>query len=241
MKSSGTAKRYARLLARIGDDVEFGAHEPGRWLKLIDLQHRYGATQFEVRRVLHEMSSNGLVEHRPNYGFRVAGPDPAKRDEIVYVRLTLERSAARLIVENATPRDMVELGMLADAFERSIASRGRHAQATANRAFHERLYTTSRNTVLAELIGQLRERYYGTTGRWRDEEGLHSSSDDHRRMIQAIRRRDREGLERLIGDHILSFTKDETAKRKVRNDGSDAGPHRRVSARLATSASRRRA
>jgi DNA-binding GntR family transcriptional regulator len=205
-KSARSGERLAGLTRRMRDDIRFGAFSFGQWLKLIDLQKRYRATQFEIRRVLDALKAERLVEHRVNHGFRVATPDPTERRQMQFVRTILERSTAALIAARATPADIDALQDLAQSFDRSVELQGRQLQATANSAFHQRLYALAGNPILSGLIHELRERsHYGTTGRWRSAEGLHESSVEHFLMVEAIRRRDPIELDRLIVRHIEAF------------------------------------
>lgn len=205
-KSSSSAARVAELFRQMRNDIKFGAYQFGQWLKLIELQQRYGATQFEIRKVLARLEAERLVEHKANAGYRVATPDPTERGQMRYVRTILERSTAALIAARATEADIAELTRLAQAFEETIGLDGRQEQAAANMAFHSRLYAIAENGVLSGLIQELRDRsHYGTTGRWRGPEGLRASGTEHFEMIEAIRRRDPLELERLIIRHIESF------------------------------------
>lgn len=205
-KSSSSAARVAELFRQMRNDIKFGAYQFGQWLKLIELQQRYGATQFEIRKVLGRLEAERLVEHKANAGYRVATPDPAERGQMRYVRTILERSTAALIAARATEHDIAELTRLAQAFDETIGLEGRQEQAAANMAFHAKLYAIAENAVLSGLIQELRDRsHYGTTGRWRGPEGLRASGAEHFEMIEAIRRRDPLELERLIVRHIESF------------------------------------
>lgn len=205
-KSSSSAARVAELFRQMRNDIKFGAYNFGQWLKLIELQQRYGATQFEIRKVLVRLEAERLVEHKANAGYRVATPDPAERGQMRYVRMVLERSTAALIAARATEADIADLTRMAEAFEATIGLEGRQEQAAANMAFHNRLYAIAGNAVLSDLIRELRDRsHYGTTGRWRGPEGLRASGTEHFEMIEAIRRRDPLELERLIVRHIESF------------------------------------
>ncbi|MCC7272008.1 MAG: GntR family transcriptional regulator [Alphaproteobacteria bacterium] len=205
-KSHASAGRLAALVGRVRNDIKFGGFEPGAWLKLIDLQRRYAATQFEIRQVLAELRGQRLVEHRANHGFRVAVQDMVERDRLYFVRAVLERSAGPLVVANAGAADVAALERLADAFDRTVGSDGRHRQAAANGAFHDRFFAIAGNPVLVETIQGLRERsHFGTTGRWRTEEGLKASGAEHHAMVDAIRRRDVESLDRIVAGHIAAF------------------------------------
>lgn len=205
-KSHAAAARLEALVRRLRNDIKFGSFRHGEWLKLIDLQQRYGATQFDIRKCLAELKAQRLVEHRVNHGFRVSTPDPVERDQLYFVRTAIERSAAGLVVERATEDDVQTLAMLATAFDRSVEEEGRQHQAGANAAFHDRFFAITGNPVLVETVQSLRERsHFGTTGRWRTAAGLRASGTEHHEMVAAIRRRDTATLDRLIVHHIAAF------------------------------------
>lgn len=205
-KSKEAAEQLAVLVQQIRNDIVFGAYEPGTWLKLGELQEQHNASSFHIRRALDELKNLKLVDHVANAGFRVATPDEAAREETRFVRKVLERSAAPLIAAKAKKEDLEALRELAAAFEHSIRSDGRQAQARANHDFHERLYAIAGNTMLSDMIKQLRSRsHQATTGRWRSSEGLEASNADHYSIIDAIAAHDPYELERVIIGHIESF------------------------------------
>ena len=205
-KSHAAAERLEALVRRLRNDIKFGSFSHGEWLKLIDLQQRYDASQFDIRKCLAELKTQRLVEHRANHGFRVATPDPMQRDQLYFVRTAIERSAARLIVERASADDIARLGRLAAAFDRTVESAGRQHQAAANTAFHDHFFAITGNPVLVETVQALRERsHFGTSGRWRSTDGLRGSGAEHHEMVAAIGRRDADGLDQLIVRHIAAF------------------------------------
>lgn len=205
-KSHAAAERLEGLVRRLRNDIKFGSFSHGEWLKLIDLQQRYGATQFDIRKCLAELKTQRLVEHRVNHGFRVATPDPGQREQLYFVRTAIERSAAGLVVERATDEDIAALSALAAAFDRSVEEEGRQHQAATNAAFHDRFFAIAGNPVLAETVQSLRERsHFGTSGRWRTTPGLRASGAEHHAMIDAIQARDAATLDRLIVHHIAAF------------------------------------
>jgi DNA-binding GntR family transcriptional regulator len=205
-KSRDAAEQLAELVGNIRRDITFGAYEPGAWLKLTTLQRQHGASAFQIRRALDELKSSKLVDHQANAGFRVASPDDSTRAETRFMRTLLEGSAASFIVARADAANVAELQRLATAFEATIGQEGRQTQASANYNFHTYMYSLTGNTVLSEMIGELRNRSpQPTTGRWRSVEGLRESNRDHFAMIEAIKARDPYELQRVIARHIEAF------------------------------------
>lgn len=204
-KSAASAERVKRLVDELGNDVVFGAYPMGARLKLAELQARYGATAFEVRRALAELASRRVVEHVVNAGFRVAQPDRRERVQMKSVRVVLETAAAPFVAARAGARDIARLRALAARFERAVARGDRRSQIAANDAFHAGLYAVAGNDVLADLIRELRDRDTTSTGRWHSAEGLSASSAEHFAIVAAIEARDPAALQQTIADHINAF------------------------------------
>lgn len=194
------------LRTALRHDIVFGAIPPGQWLRQSELELRYGATRTAIRRALVELENGGLVEHRHNYGYRVAVPDPAERAAICQVRVILETGAVPAVVERAGPGDLVELRELARAFEHAIEHDGRPRQVACNFAFHRRFYGICANPVLGRLIREHRERAdLGSSGRWQTVSGLRGACEEHFAMLDALEARDPARLSELIRVHIERF------------------------------------
>jgi DNA-binding GntR family transcriptional regulator len=194
------------VVTALRNDIVFGAFRPGEWLRQIDLQERYEASRFEIRRALDELQMRGLVEHRLNYGYRVAPANPEERSHVFEVRVILETAAVPLVVARATGEDAAELKRLAEAFAATVEQAGRKEQVAANFAFHRAFYTLTGNPVLEGLIRELRERgNYGAGERWGTFQGIRGSSQEHFAMIDALRAGDAERLASLVRQHIERF------------------------------------
>jgi DNA-binding GntR family transcriptional regulator len=73
-----------------------------------------------------------------------------------------------------------------------------------NTAFHNLFYALSQSPKLIKMINDLRDQIY----RFRKiilsiDNMAKTSNEDHRKMVEAIRRRDVSGVERLVREHIL--------------------------------------
>lgn len=205
-KSKESAARVERLVESLVNDITYGAYQTGDRLKLVDLQRRYDATQFEARKALSVLANRRLVEHVQNAGFRVRVNDDKERSDFDYVRVLLETTAARFVIARVTDDDIADLRRLAQAFEQSIDHVGRNDQIEANENFHSRFYEICGNEVLAKTISDLRNRYdIATSGRWRSLEGLKISAAQHHLLVDAVEARDVMLLERQIIEHVQGF------------------------------------
>ncbi|WP_208021253.1 GntR family transcriptional regulator [Paracoccus alkanivorans] len=184
-------------------DINIGIFGPGEWLKQVDLEQRYGVTRIAVRRVLDELVAKRLVEHIHNRGYRVYALGPKQRREVSEIRTLLETAAAGGIVEQATKQDIEELTVLAENFKQAAYYGTILEQIDANRNFHNRLLELCTNESLTELIMELRQRGPAApVTRWRTVAQLAKATEDHFRIVDAIRRRDVEGLKAVITSHI---------------------------------------
>jgi DNA-binding GntR family transcriptional regulator len=73
-----------------------------------------------------------------------------------------------------------------------------------NTEFHDLLYALSRSPRLIGMIDGLRDHIF----RFRriilkDEQQSRTSNEDHRLILDYIRRRDAEGVEQLVREHIM--------------------------------------
>lgn len=200
------SSRDVALPTALRHDIVFGGFRPGQWLRQRELQARYGATRPAVRRALADLAGQGLVEHRLNFGYRVAVLGVDQRADICEVRVILETGALPRIVERAEAEDLAELEELARAFAEAVEQDGRERQVSCNFAFHRRFYALCGNAALERLIRDQRERTdQGASGRWHTLAGLRGASTEHFEMVEALAARDLEHLAGLVRQHIERF------------------------------------
>jgi DNA-binding GntR family transcriptional regulator len=73
-----------------------------------------------------------------------------------------------------------------------------------NTRFHDRLYALSRSPRLIGMIAALQDQILRFRQIiLRDERQARTSNQDHRQILDRIRRRDADGAERLVREHIL--------------------------------------
>jgi DNA-binding GntR family transcriptional regulator len=89
-------------------------------------------------------------------------------------------------------------------FERLLEKNQLKRLPEVNTRFHDLLYALSRSPRLIGMIVALQDQIF----RYRriilsDERQARISNQDHRRILERIRRRDAEGAERVVRTHIL--------------------------------------
>jgi DNA-binding GntR family transcriptional regulator len=162
-----------------------------------------GISRTPVREAIHKLEREGLLHQSPVSGFFVAGLTRADIEETFGIRSVLESYAARLA---ALKHDDVDLDPLNKKIReyQSCLDRGRMDSLLGiNTEFHDLLYALSRSPRLIKMINDLRDLIY----RFRrvilkNRIMAEQSNADHRLILEHIRKRDADGAERLVKEHI---------------------------------------
>lgn len=163
-----------------------------------------GISRTPVREAIHKLEREDFVERLPRGGFRVLGLNRQDIVETFGIRSVLEGYAARLAALNYRADDLRPLEAKIDEFERLLRGKKLKGLPEINTQFHDLLYALSRSPRLVGMIDALRDQIF----RFRqiilkDERQARVSNEDHRLILDHIRRRDAEGVERLVREHIV--------------------------------------
>jgi len=183
-----------------------------------DLAEKFLVSRTSVREALRALESVGLLEIRPGEGTFVrqvsveALVEPlalvllsqhAMIGELFEARRLLEPKIAGLAARRATPEEVQEMERILDAQAREIAAGNTGLAQDA--AFHAAIGTAAHNRAitrvvhaLMDLLAQSREESIGTPGR------PTRSHEDHRRILDAVRKGDAPGAERAMFDHVVA-------------------------------------
>lgn len=196
------AKRH--LAAEIAAAIRDGAYRPGEWLRQIDLEEAFGATRFDVRAALAELTLRRTVVHVANRGYRVAIPDMKQIRDLLAIRVLLEVEAATLALPRIGPAELREIEAKQQAFERAIIEGNIVEQSRVNAAFHDAIYGRAPNRALVELVVEMRDRSRPwPIALWPSHASRQRSAADHRDIVAAIRARDLAALTAAIRRHII--------------------------------------
>ncbi|MDR7475858.1 MAG: GntR family transcriptional regulator [Armatimonadota bacterium] len=173
---------------------------PGERILESQLQRRTGLGRTPIREALFQLSREGLVV-RDARGFAVAELSSREVGELYEVREELEVLSVRRAILQATDDQLRELETV--IAEVSAGTRGAEDRWVLGWRFHRSLARLSGNQVLEELLEQLLRRIE----RVRFMEILSDPSGDrareeHRRIFEAVARRDVEAAEGAVRAHI---------------------------------------
>jgi len=183
-----------------------------------ELAEKFVVSRTSVREALRALESLGLIEIRPGEGtfVRQVSIDAlvaplalvmtSQREaigELFEARRLLEPAIAALAASRATPEEVQEMERILDDQAREVAA-GRTGLAQ-DAAFHTAIGTAAHNRAITrivhaimDLLTQSREESLNTPGR------PTRSHQDHRRILQAIARRNAAAARQAMLDHIVA-------------------------------------
>jgi len=207
-----------QVVAHIRHLIERGELGPGQRLPAERvLAKQLGVSRSSVRAGLRALGAMRVVETRHGSGtFVAAGPpmlgsEPLQflaalhgfsPDAMFEARRTLEVAIVGLAAARATPED---LAAIADEVSESFAATGDPLTFLVHDIrFHRAVAAASRNPILASVVEMISALFYEqrrqTASHARD---LRGPAEQHRRIYQAIRARDRALAESAMNEHLL--------------------------------------
>lgn len=194
---------------RVLDILEFkilsGLLNPRERLIERELVDEYKVTTGTVRKILKDLSVKKLVKHLPNRGAVVSEPTLKEVEEIYQTRVLLEGYALDFAVANVTESQLAEIENNEAIFEQKIKEEDVRGILNYNRLFHQSIFENCENEIVAEMIGQLRNRsriwYHFIRGNSTFRE---KSIIDHRSMIDHLRSKDIVKLKELNKKHLTA-------------------------------------
>ncbi|MFD7159753.1 GntR family transcriptional regulator [Kribbella sp. NPDC059898] len=212
-RSSDFTSRLARTTAAAGEmppvesdlrhAILTGDQPPGTSVPIDEVAAFFGVSAIPVREALKTLFGEGLVEHRPHIGYRVAKLTFLEFRELYDVRQALEAAALRAAAVNATAADHDRIRGTHDSLAAASAA-GDRQYAAATRRFHFALIEPSGMHRLIRMY----ETAWNITepARPMSRVPAHERAEfrtDHERLISAYVARD---LETLIAESERHYT-----------------------------------
>jgi DNA-binding GntR family transcriptional regulator len=195
-----------RITKEIEEAILSGQLKPRERLVEMDLISQFGVSRTVIREALKRLEAKGLVRTVPYRGAMVADVTVEEIEEIYFVRMELERTAARLVLEHITEKEIQDLKRLSKDVERNLREKT-HQMIEKDSEFHRTIFRACHNRYLSEMIDYLRTKAHIVRfNAWSLPHRIEESILEHRMMIKTIEKRDLEGLEKLVVQH-LTFSK----------------------------------
>jgi len=188
--------------AKIKDAILTCALAPGAKIHEQDLARAHKVSKSPIRDALLRLQSEELVEVLPRKGYRVKPVSLADALELYDMRHVLERACVERVIEHASDDDLRAL----DAYRRAPPAADLSAWIEYNRRFHIAIASLCGNRRLLRALTELihafdRLTYTGVAG-LAGNRAMQKFAGEHRRLIDAIKARDKRKAATLIRTHI---------------------------------------
>lgn len=162
-----------------------------------------------VREALTQLAAEGVVEHVPYRGARVAAFSTDDVADLYANRALLESMAAAAAARNITPEELAELRDLHSQMRGELTSGRLSEYSHLNRHFHRVLYLASRRDYLVRSLDRIWSAfptmmmsYYAQTTSETLAEREAQDLEEHAAIIAALEASDDERAEQLMRQHI---------------------------------------
>ena len=189
-----------RAYATIRRAILNGQFPPGSQLRQEELAEQFDMSRTSVRYAIQALADDGLIEIGETRRSFVADITETHAEETFTILGLLEPFSARLAAERATDADIAELRVLIDEMDRMLHDD--LAFLEVNSRFHKKIHRMSGNRALNDLIERIvdfPQTLYLKLGQSTESSG---ANQDHKRLVDAIERRDGHLAEMEMRMHI---------------------------------------
>ncbi|MBU2669451.1 GntR family transcriptional regulator [Actinoplanes bogorensis] len=192
--SDGELRTYSLVelaVERLRREILSGRVEPGERLVEEQLTRRLGISRAPLREAMRLLAQQGLVEHIPRRGARVATLSADDVQELYEVRDVLERHAVAAMP--AAP-DLTALRAALELMRKATEADDRLELANAHRQFHTEVVALGGNRQLADLYSSVlvRIQLYMAVNMRREAEAARAEDGvlRHERLFAAVEQAD---------------------------------------------------
>lgn len=204
-KSEGSVERIYRSLKEMAANYEF---KPNSRLNESALSKRLDTSRTPLREALNRLVAEGFLTFRPGQGFFCRSLTPAEIMALYEARAAIECEAARLAALRADPADIAALEAFLENSQADYQPGSSPLELVRlDEEFHMRLTALSGNAEMLRMLENMNGRIHYI--RLIDLRTLCErngpdivTTEPHRRILDAVKRRDPEAARREMAGHI---------------------------------------
>lgn len=179
-----------------------GELRPGDFLRLEPIAEAVGVSNTPVREALLNLRSEGFVQLVPRRGFMIRALSRRDLRDAFWAQAKIAGELAARAAKVITPEQVAELDRLRQEYEAAVEKSLEDQIADSGHAFHRYINRVADSDRLAGILGsmvqQLPNRFYARI------EG-HVRNDDHREIVEAMRKKSPRTARKLVEVHILEL------------------------------------
>lgn len=189
---------------KLRDAILSGRFQPGERLPDRKLVKLMGVSRTPIREALRKLELEGLVTTVPYKGPAVAVPTAQDARELFETRAALEGQAVALFARRAHAAAIERLRAHVTVAQGALAVGDIQGVLQANNAFHDEVASGCGNSLLRELIANLRDRIILLRVQSLSYPGRPARSiAEHQAILRMIARREVKAAKRLVEEHVM--------------------------------------
>lgn len=195
----------ARVFHMIRENILSGKYDKDEELKEKTIGEELGVSRTPVREALRQLELEGLVTIIPNKGAYVVGISQKDIKDIYEIRSRLEGLCARWATANITKEQIDELEENIFLCDFHVAKGNAEQMVELDNRFHEILYIASGSRELRHVLSDF--HHYAMRVRkitLADKVRAADSNNEHRKIVEALKKQDADLAEKLANQHIMS-------------------------------------
>lgn len=178
-----------------------GTYPAGEYLRLDQLAVDLGISVTPVREALLNLRGEGLLVQHPRRGFMVLEFTARDLADVANVQAYVGGELAARAAENISAEQLSELTAIQDRLERAYADTDPDRTVRLNHEFHRLINVAAASPKLTQFMSGITryqpESVFPTLQGWPAQ-----SIADHRRVIDALRRRDPDAARAAMAEHF---------------------------------------
>lgn len=172
---------------------------PGKWINIERLANDLGVSRTPVWQALKVLESEGLVNHVPNQGIRMASMTLDMAYDLYLVRGLLEGLASKLATEKIDRKAILRLEAILERQKKIVQKKDVLAYSNSDFDFHGIIYDTCGNWLLRELLENIKARSRPFVCDITPI--LPDLFQDHLKLVDCFKKHDPLGAEKVICKH----------------------------------------
>ncbi len=194
------------VLERVREYILKGYVSPGERIVIDELARRLGVSITPVREALNCLAAEGLLTFQPHKGFTVKKWTKNEIEDLLLLRISLEKLAVRLFIERGYEANLPLLRTTLEKMWQTLQKEDVERLAELNAEFHKIIVMGSKNEELEKVMNTLRDklqrvRILSLSNPHRPKQ----SYEEHFEIFQAIEKKDITLAEKAVEKHVLSI------------------------------------
>ncbi len=187
---------------------------PGSMVSEKELSEKMGISRTPVREALIELSKLKIVEIYPQKGSFISLIDTRLVDEARFVRLILEQAMADMACDVADETNFLVLEENLKLQEFYLEHSAKDKLLQLDNEFHELLFLISNKKFTYDLLGGMMTHFDRVRRLSLSVIKDSKSISDHRSLVDAIRKKDKDLARNIITKHLSRYKVDEEELKK---------------------------